>query len=153
MTSEHLADAEASRVPMLVRSSRVRLADTDAAQLIYYGAVFRWAEVMFTDWLAALGRPLSSHLETGIGFPAVRTEAVYLHTLGLDDELELQLRPHHVGEHSFALQTTGLLLPQRREAVQIRVWHAYVELVAQSGTTTPEARVRRLPRWLRTALK
>ena len=152
MTPPETTDTVAAPPPLIVRPHRVRLVDTDAARLIYYGAVFRWAEMMFTDWLVAAGRPLATNIETGIGFPAVRTEAEYLHPLGLDDEVELELRAKHVGERSFALETTGLLLPDRRTALRIRVWHTYVELVPHAGTTTPKIDVVPLPQWVRDAL-
>ncbi len=137
---------------LVVARRRVRMVDTDAAQLIYYGAVFPWAEELFTTWLAEADHPLAGNLEAGLGFPAVRSEADYRHPLGLGDELELQLRPHHIGQHSFSLETTVYLLPDRREAAKVRVWHVCVEFEPRRGTTTPDVRVVGLPAWVRQAL-
>lgn len=139
--------------PILSRQRRIRMVDTDAARLIYFGAVYSWAEALFTDWLAGLGRPLTSVLEAGIGLPAVRSEAHYLHPLGLDDEVELQLRANHVGEHSFSLLTTVYRIPDHCESVQVRIWHAYVELRPRAGTSTPQVRTVELPDWLREGLR
>ena len=149
-TSQNVAPVTTG--PILSRHRRVRMVDTDTAKLIYFATVYRWAESMFTDWLAAIGRPLSTILEDDIGLPAVRSEAEYLHPLGLDDQLDMQLRANHVGDHSFSLLTTGYLLPDRTEAVRIRIWHAYVEMEAVPGTRTPRVRVTELPQWLRDGL-
>lgn len=144
--------ASTRTAPLVTLTNRVRMADTDAAKLIYYAAVFRWAEVLFTDWLAGLGRPLASHFDDGIGFPAVRSEAEYLHPLGLDDEIEFELWPNHVGEHSFSLLTRVFVGPDRLESVRVRVWHAYVEMKRIEGQSAPQVAIATLPDWLRNEL-
>lgn len=140
--------------PLLTTSNRVRMADTDAAKLIFFACVFRWADVLFTDFLAATGKPLSRHLADGVGFPAVRTEAEYLEPLGLDDRIELELWTGHVGEHSFSLATRVYLLGNgaRREALRARVWHAYVEMRSAQERDAPQITTAPLPDWLREAL-
>lgn len=147
-------DATLRTTPLATTTNRVRMADTDAAKLIFFGCVFRWADVLFTDFFAATGKKLSMHFADGVGFPAVRTEAEYFHPLGLDDELELELWTGHVGERSFSLTTRVYLLADgaRCEAIRARVWHAYVEMHPGKGRDAPEVEVAPLPNWLRDAL-
>lgn len=154
--SDSTAVAAAPRTtPLLTRTNRVRMADTDAAKLIFFGCVFRWADVLFTDWFLATSKPLSQHFADGVGFPAVRTESEYLYPLGLDDEIELELWTGHVGDHSFSLVTRVFVRVEgeRREAVNARVWHAYVEMRPGTDRDAPEVSTAPLPSWLRDALR
>ncbi|MTV28011.1 hypothetical protein FTX61_21770 [Nitriliruptoraceae bacterium ZYF776] len=140
--------------PLVTTPSRVRMADTDAAKLIFFGCVFRWSDVLFTDFFAATGKPLSRHFADGVGFPAVRTESEYRYPLGLDDEIELELWTGHIGERSFSLVTRVFVdvHGERREAVRARVWHTYVEMRPGQDRDAPEVTTAPLPDWLRAAL-
>lgn len=44
--------------PLVTRERGVGLGDTESAGLIGIAVVFRWAEVLLSDWLCQLGRPL-----------------------------------------------------------------------------------------------
>lgn len=147
-------DTATRSTPLVAVTDRVRMSDTDAAKLIFFGCVFQWADVLFTDWFVATSKPLSEHFADGVGFPAVRTESEYLYPLGLDDELELELWTGHIGEHSFSLVTRVFVQVdgERREAVRVRVWHAFVEMRPGQGRDAPEVATAPLPDWLRDAL-
>ena len=86
MTSENGA--------LLIHRFRVPMGDTDAAQIIYFGAPMRWAERLFTDWLATIGLPTSDVLRAGFGLPAVHAELSYRRPLRLDERVRGELRLH-----------------------------------------------------------
>lgn len=66
---------------------RVVMGDTDAARVIYFGAPLRWAERLMTTWFADAGLPTSNAIDSGRGYPAVRTEVAYRSPLRLDDRV------------------------------------------------------------------
>ena len=128
------------------------LGDTDAAGLIYFAAVFRWSEVLLSDWLCEVGHPLGSLIDSGVGIPVVRAESRYLAPLGLDDRMDLELRTAHVGTSSFRVSMRGTRTHDQTLAVETRVWHACLALDPTAGTTRPTLRKANMPAWLREAL-
>jgi len=54
----------------------------------------RWAERLFTDWLATIGMPTSEVLRAGFGLPAVHAELSYRRPLRLDERVRGELRLH-----------------------------------------------------------
>ena len=125
---------------------RVHMGDTDAAQVIYFAAPYRWREAIFTDHLAASGHPLRSLIADGVLCPSVESGARYLRPVRLDDELALELVAERVGRSSFQLRmdahdAAGEL------AVQVRTTNVYSEPDA-SG----RLRAAPLPEWFRRLL-
>lgn len=86
---------------------RVRMADVDAASVLYYASPYRWLEGLFTGWLADAGHPVSGLLGSGFGLPCVASSARYLRPLRLDDRITLQLIADRVGTTSLALRMEG----------------------------------------------
>jgi acyl-CoA thioester hydrolase len=78
-----------------VERTRVAWVDTDAGGRIHFTAVFRWAEAAET----ALGRSLGM-LDSWADYPRRAVEAEYLSVLRFEDEIEVELRPEHVGTTS-----------------------------------------------------
>jgi acyl-CoA thioester hydrolase len=81
----------AGKDPLARDRFRVAMSDTDAAQVIYFGAPARWAERLVTTWLADVKFPTSELLRAGYGLPAVRVELTYHKPLRLDDPVEATL--------------------------------------------------------------
>jgi acyl-CoA thioester hydrolase len=84
-----------------VHTERTRVAwvDTDAGGRIHFTAVFRWAEAAETALLRSLG-----HLADWGDFPRRAVEAEYLAVLRFEDEIEIDLRPAHVGTTSISYE-------------------------------------------------
>ena len=78
-----------------VERTRVAWVDTDAGGRIHFTAVFRWAEAAETALCRGLGL-----LEEWGDFPRRAVEAEYLDVLRFEDEIEVELRPAHVGTTS-----------------------------------------------------
>src|SRR2546428_4431538 len=81
--------------PVQVERTRVAWVDPDAGGRIHFTAVFRWAEAAET----ALGRSLGMLDDWG-DYPRRAVEAEYLSVLRFEDEIEIELRPDHVGTTS-----------------------------------------------------
>jgi acyl-CoA thioester hydrolase len=82
-----------------VHTERTRVAwvDTDAGGRIHFAAAFRWAEAAETALLRSLGL-----LDEWADFPRRAVEAEYLSVLRFEDEIEIELRPEHVGTTSIS---------------------------------------------------
>jgi YbgC/YbaW family acyl-CoA thioester hydrolase len=82
-----------------VHTERTRVAwvDTDAGGRIHFTAVFRWAEAAETALLRSVGL-----LDQWADFPRRAVEAEYLAVLRFEDEIEIELRPEHVGTTSIS---------------------------------------------------
>ncbi len=90
--------------PLRTDRFRVPMGDTDAAQVIYFGAPPRWAERLFTSYMADSGLPTSAVLASGGGFPAVELRVSYRRPLRLDDEVRGALRVHRRSARSITWQ-------------------------------------------------
>ncbi len=121
-------------------TQRVQMGDTDAASVIYMTAPLRWAEGLFTAWLADSGHPLSGMLASGTGFPAVKSEVLYHSPLRLDDVLEATLWVDRIGRRSMDLHSTFCKRTDTSIAVEVRVRHVY-------SSFSPDVAVERLPDW------
>ena len=80
-----------------VERTRVAWVDTDAGGRIHFTAAFRWAEAAETG----LGRSLGLLQDWG-DLPRRAVEAEFLKVLRFEDEIEVELRPDHVGTTSIA---------------------------------------------------
>lgn len=82
---------------MHTERTRVAWIDTDAGGRIHFTAVFRWAEAAETALLRSVGL-----LDEWADFPRRAVEAEYLAVLRFEDEIEIELRPEHVGTTSIS---------------------------------------------------
>lgn len=94
---------------------RVRYADTDADQVVYYANYLAYFEVVRVEWLRALGSPITRILEQGIILPVVEAHVRYLRPARVDDLLIVRATLASVGPASFAFdyeieREDGLLL-------------------------------------------
>jgi len=94
---------------------RVRYADTDAEQVVYYAAYLTYFEVVRVEWLRALGWPILCIRERGVILPVVEARLRYHRPARVDDLLTVRATLVAVGPASFALEyeierDDGLLL-------------------------------------------
>lgn len=69
---------------------RVRYADTDQMQIVYYGKYLEYFEVARTEMLRAYGLPYRKIEENGFLLPVVEANVKYHSTAKYDDELEIE---------------------------------------------------------------
>lgn len=127
---------------------RVSMGDTDAAQIIYFGAPPRWKEWLLTGWFKEIGHPLSGMIATGFSFPTVRLEVDYHAALRLDDLVEGTLACGHIGTKSFSI-VASFWAPDGQEAVRVRSWHVWTQMTSRADG---DLRSAPLPDWLRAGL-
>lgn len=103
---------------------RVRYADTDADQVVYYANYLAYFEVARVEWLRALGSPITRILEQGIILPVVEAHVRYLRPARVDDLLTVRATLASVGPASFAFdyeieREDGLLLVTGRTRLAV----------------------------------
>lgn len=114
--------------PLFTGRFRVTMADTDAAQLIYFGAPLRWAESLLTGYLAGIGVPLSGLLANGLGLPAVRLTVSYRSPLRLDDHVRGELRAHSHSRRAITWRCEMFREGEQPAAVEVLITQVAVQL-------------------------
>ena len=83
---------------------RVRFGDCDPAGIVYFPRYFDWFHQAMETWFdEGLERPYAEVIASGLGFPAVHTEADYKAPSKLGEDLVVELSVEHVGNASIAL--------------------------------------------------
>jgi len=73
---------------------RVRYAETDQMQVVYYANYFVWFEVGRCEWLRSLGRSYRDLEATGIQLPVIEAHCQYRRSAQYDDDLTIVTRGH-----------------------------------------------------------
>ncbi|WP_295385283.1 thioesterase family protein [uncultured Thiodictyon sp.] len=89
-------------------SLRIRLHDTDAAGVLFYGHLFRHAHDAYESFMEQLGFPLRDLIGAGdagpkVRLPITRAKARYERPLRLGDRVQVELRVAEVRRRSFAI--------------------------------------------------
>jgi YbgC/YbaW family acyl-CoA thioester hydrolase len=82
------------------RTFRVVMSEVDVAQ-IHFTNAFRWMDRGLSEWLAEIGHPFTSVLQTGPGIPIVDARCEFLGRILLDDMIEQATDVGGVGRTSF----------------------------------------------------
>jgi acyl-CoA thioesterase FadM len=78
----------------------VVMSEVDVAQ-IHFTNAFRWMDRGLSEWLAEIGRPFTSILETGPGIPIVDARCSFLGRIMLDDLIDQATEIGGIGRTSF----------------------------------------------------
>lgn len=76
------------------------MAEVDVAQ-IHFVTFHRWIDRSLTEWLAEVGRPFTSLLQTGPGIPIVDVHLSISARVMLDDLITIQTSVGGIGTTSF----------------------------------------------------
>lgn len=88
--------------PVATRRIRLTYADTDAAQILYYGAWFPWMERVSVEWLFSRGYRIDRMRDEWGAAPVTRaTTCDYTAVVSAYDEVEIAMRVDHVGRTSY----------------------------------------------------
>ena len=82
------------------RTFQVVMSEVDIAQLHFTNA-FRWMDRGVCEWLAEIGHPFMTILETGPGIPIVDARCAFLGRILLDDVIEQTTEVGGIGRTSF----------------------------------------------------
>ena len=93
---------------------RVRFAETDAMQVVYYAEYFVWFEVARTELFRAVGVPYSViSRKRGFHTPVVQAHADYKSSARYDDEISVRVWASKVGTSSVRLDYEVTKLPDK----------------------------------------
>jgi acyl-CoA thioester hydrolase len=127
----------AASPPLRVDRFRVPMADTDAAQIIYFGAPVRWAERLATGYVADIGLPTSALLASGHGMPAVDLHVRYRRPLRLDDQVQGELRVYRRSSRSITWQCDFFRKGETELAVQVHLTQVSVKMADGEPSAVP----------------
>jgi len=123
----------------------IKLYDTDAAGLLFFGHQFRIVHDAYQAFMEKSGFNFAEILRQGeILVPIVHAEADYLEPLVVGDELTVVMNAVNISEHSFTL-SYELKRPDSTPVGTVQTVHVTVDRA--SGEKTP------LPALLREALQ
>ncbi|MEM0953594.1 MAG: tol-pal system-associated acyl-CoA thioesterase [Pseudomonadota bacterium] len=103
-------------------SLRVYIEDTDAGGIVYYVNYLKFMERARTEYMRSLGYDREHIFDAGNMFVVRDVQLRYVQPARLDDELQVTVRPVHVG-------AAVLVMEQTVERSEHTLVHARVEIV------------------------
>lgn len=130
------ARLETGGEPAWVHETFVHMADTDAAQVLYFVRQFDLAHRAYEAFFAGRGRSLGSIIADGTyALPIVHCEGDYRRPLRLGDPLRIEVIVDRIGERSFVLR---FVLYRESEVVGVvRATHACIDTASMKATAVP----------------
>ena len=123
---------------MFVWRTTVKLHDTDAAGLLFYGHQFKMAHDCYEAMLESIGFPMAWWLrEADCFLPIVHAEADFLLPLFVGDQVEIQLRSEKLGDSSYTL-AQDFLDSKGRTVGTVKTVHVVVNKKSGRKTTIPD---------------
>ncbi len=92
---------------------RVRFAETDAMQVVYYAEYFVWFEVARTELFRSIGLPYTViSRKRGFHTPVVQAHADYKASARYDDEIAVRAWASKIGRSSVRIDYEATKLPE-----------------------------------------
>lgn len=126
----------------------VRFRDTDAAGVVYFGAVLDFCHEAYERSLAAAGLDLRTFFSSqGYGVPIAQAEVKFLRPLFCGDRLTIALTPQQTAPHRFEITYDLFLADDRDRPVgHARTRHVCIDAPTRSPLDLPPE----LINWLNT---
>jgi 1,4-dihydroxy-2-naphthoyl-CoA hydrolase len=123
---------------MFVWRTTVKLHDTDAAGLLFYGHQFKMAHDCYEAMLESIGFPMGWWLrEADCFLPIVHAEADFMLPLFVGDQVEIRLRSEKLGNSSYTL-VQDFLDSKGRTVGTVKTVHVVVNKKSGRKTTIPD---------------
>ncbi|MBI5267275.1 MAG: acyl-CoA thioesterase [candidate division Zixibacteria bacterium] len=120
---------------MFVWRTTVKLHDTDAAGLLFYGHQFKMAHDCYEALLESIGFPMAWWLrESDCFLPIVHASADFKLPLFVGDKIEIRLRVEKLGQSSYTL-AQDIVDSKGRSVGTVTTVHVVVD--KKSGRKTP----------------
>lgn len=116
---------------------RVRFADEDHAQIVYYPRFFHYFHSAFEDFFESEGVPYRQCLDERVGWPAVHAEADYLSPVRFGDTLEIDVDVVKLGTSSAAFRYVGTVRGRAEPAVRGQVVVACLDMATYRAQPIP----------------
>ncbi len=121
-------------------ATTVKLYDTDASGLIFYGALFRLTQECFESFLKTHELPIEQWFGAGLpGLPVRGVEAEYVAPMRLGAELFVRLVGITAGTSSLGLSFSVTNSDRSIEYARARVTHVAVDRVSGKPMELPSA--------------
>lgn len=119
----------------------VRLADTDAAGVVYFARTLSLCHEAYEEAIAAAGLDLNALLgASGIIVPIAKSEADYLRPLRVGDKLRITVAPALLTEQSFAIRFEIVKLGAiEKVAARVRTEHVCTAPAKRERAPLPPA--------------
>lgn len=122
---------------MYTHKTAVRLYDTDAAGLLFFGNHYRIAQAAYEDYLTSRGIDIAAVIREGKWLiPIVHSEADYKAPLGVGDRLTVELSCVSRSEHSFVLEFV-FVKEGVGEVARVRTAHVMIDAVTHEKKPLP----------------
>jgi 1,4-dihydroxy-2-naphthoyl-CoA hydrolase len=122
----------------------VRLHDTDAAGVLFFGHLFRHAHDAYEALMATAGLPLQDLIRDGIALRIVHAEADYRAPMRQGDRIRVEVRVAEIRRRSFSLDYR-FVHPQADPCARARTVHVLTG--RGSAPVLPDDLRRSLARW------
>lgn len=125
----------------------IRLADTDAAGVVFFPRYLEICHEAYEAALLAAGVDLKSYFAAadGLTVPIVRSEAEYLRPLHAGDKVEVLVTPSLTSAHEFALVfELSRIGPPRKAVARVRTEHICISAKTRERSPLSAA----LTRWV-----
>lgn len=120
---------------------KIRLSDTDATGVLFFGAQFDLAMQTLEAFLEFRGFPLSNLFQSAYFFPVVHAEADYGGPLYVGDALRIDLCVEKLGCSSVTLCYTLIRESDGQQMGSVKIVHVLVDQHTRKKTTlTPTLR-------------
>lgn len=132
-----------------VHQRTIRLADTDAAGVVYFARTLSICHEAYEESLAAAGVHLGDLLgKNDVIVPIAKSEAEYLRPLKAGDKIRISVTPEPLTEHSFATRFEIYRLGQPEKlAARVRTEHVCTSPSKRARTELPPG----LTKWVKAA--
>ena len=123
---------------------RVHYADTDAMQIVYYGAYFNFFESGRQEYWRRLGLKLEELRQKGYFLTIAETACRYFNPAYYDDVLDVYVRTSRMGKRSFDIDYLIIRRKDNKQIAAARTAFVLIDLIDRAP--------RDIPSWLITAV-
>lgn len=88
---------------MFTYKTTVKMYDTDAAGILFFGNQFKWIHEAYEEFLESINFSFSNILKTDFFVPIVHAEADYKSPLSVGDRITIQVKIEKIGQTSFTV--------------------------------------------------
>lgn len=117
----------------------IRLADTDAAGVVYFARTFSLCHEAYEAAIQAAGINLASLLGGEVIVPISKSEAEYLRPLRPSEEVRITVVPERLGADSFAIRFELIRVgPPEKIAARVRTEHVCTSPTKRARVPIPD---------------
>ena len=122
-------------------SRTIRLADTDAAGVVYFARTLSLCHEAYEDALATAGINIHDLLGAqGIIVPIAKSEAEYLRPLRTGDKIRIEVKPEPVSEDAFIVRFEVYRLgPPEKLVARVKTEHVCASTTKRERAALPAA--------------